>query len=398
MVLTNRQEEGLKIAVSRYNNKEPYTVISGYAGTGKSTLINFIIEALNIPKEQVCYIAYTGKAASVLASKGCPNARTAHKLLYKAKPLPNGGFHFYPVKHLEGDYKVIVVDEVSMLPKTMWELLLSHKVYVIALGDPGQLPPINKDEDNEVLKNPHVFLDEIMRQAKDSEIIRLSMWIREDKRLSDFPVDNTGNGQVKIFSKNEVVSGMYDWADQILCATNNKRNEINNYVRKQKGFGLEPEIGDKIISLRNHWEYFSSSGNFALTNGSIGEITYLNLEEFRFPKYITNEKIKCLYTTFKVEEDNSEFVSIPIDYKFLLTGTPSLEPKQAYLLLKNKNLIDPPFEFSYAYAITTHKAQGSQWSKVLVFEEPFPFNKVEHKQWLYTACTRSIDKLVIIKK
>jgi exodeoxyribonuclease-5 len=197
MILTTKQEEGLKTAVTRYKAHEAYTTISGYAGTGKSTLIKFIIAALDIAPEQVCYVAYTGKAAQVLKQKGCPNPITAHKLLYKAKPMPNGTYKFEPKLALEGEYKIIVVDEVSMLPKEMWLRLLSHKIHVIACGDPFQLPPIDKDSDNHVLDTPHVFLDEIMRQAYDSEIIRFSMWIREGKPIHEFPA----SGQQVMFVK-----------------------------------------------------------------------------------------------------------------------------------------------------------------------------------------------------
>jgi exodeoxyribonuclease-5 len=162
--LTKKQVEGLNIAVQRYNEHKPWTCISGYAGSGKSTLIKFIIAALGVdPEKEVCYIAFTGKAATVLKQKGCPNAVTAHKLLYNAKPMPNGTYKFIPKSTLEGDYKVIVVDEISMLPKPLWELLVSHGIYIIATGDPGQLPTIDKDMDNHVLDNPHIFLDEIMR-------------------------------------------------------------------------------------------------------------------------------------------------------------------------------------------------------------------------------------------
>ena len=72
MILTKKQEEGLRIAVERFKNGEPYTCIAGYAGTGKSTLIKYIIAALDIPPEEVSYVAYTGKAAQVLRQKGCP--------------------------------------------------------------------------------------------------------------------------------------------------------------------------------------------------------------------------------------------------------------------------------------------------------------------------------------
>lgn len=392
MILTNKQEEGLKIAVARYKAHEPYTCIAGYAGTGKSTLIKFIISALNVNPEDVCYVAYTGKAATVLQQKGCPNATTAHQLLYHAKPMPNGTFKF--TEKLSIDYDIVVVDEVSMLPKEMWERLLKHKKYILACGDPGQLPPIDKDTDNHVLDNPHVFLDEIMRQAQDSEIIRLSMWIREGKPLSQFPC---GNEQVKIFTPDQVVSGMYGWADQILCATNAKRDYINNFVRQEKGFGKEPEVGDKIISLHNHWDRFSSLGTWALTNGSIGTITDMKYQNIYIPSYISRDPIGYLMTDMRLE-DGESFNELPIDYKALTTGTPALNPKQNYLLRKNKLMtIDPPYDFAYAYAITCHKAQGSEWDKVLVFEESFPRVTEEHINWLYTAATRAKEKLVIVR-
>ena len=393
--LTKKQEEGLRVALERYNQGQRYTVIAGYAGSGKSTLIKFIIDALPVnPEIDVAYVAFTGKAATVLQQKGCQNAITAHKLLYRAKPMPNGTYKFYPKTKGEVEYKVIVVDEVSMLPRPMWELLMSHNVYVLATGDPGQLPPINPDDDNHVLDKPHVFLDEIMRQAQDSEIIRLSMHIREGNPLSTF---QCAGEQVQIFDKTQVVSGMYDWADQILCATNVQRNKINNYVRQQKGFGEEPEVGDKIIGLRNHWDWASSSGEWALTNGSIGTIDFMEKRNIWVPKYIYDKPIPYLFTDIALD-DGDKFNCIPIDYNSLKTGEMTLNPKQTYLLNKNKALMGAPFEFAYAYAITCHKAQGSEWNKVLVLEEWFPNVAEEHKRWLYTACTRASEKLVVIKK
>ena len=394
--LTKKQEEGLRTAVARYQLGEKYTIISGYAGSGKSTLIKFIIDALPIdPEKDVAYAAFTGKAATVLQQKGCQNATTAHKLLYRAKPMPNGTYKFIPRIIGEIEYKVIVIDEVSMLPKPMWDLLMKHNIYILATGDPGQLPPVNPEDDNHMLDNPHVFLDEIMRQAQDSEIIRLSMHIREGLPLSTFGCEGQ---QVQIFNKAQVVSGMYDWADQILCATNAQRTQINNFVRQQKGFGPEPEVGDKVISLRNHWDFASSSGEWALTNGSIGTIEYMTERPIWVPKYIYDKgPIPYLFTDV-VLDDGDKFNSIPIDYNSLKNGEMTLNPKQTYMLNRQKDLLDAPYEFAYAYAITCHKAQGSEWNKVLVFEEWFPNVAEEHKRWLYTAATRASEKLVIIKK
>lgn len=85
----------------------------------------------------MAYVAYTGKAANVLKNKGCPNATTAHKLLYHARQTKNGNYVFTPKKTLDDPYDLIVVDEVSMLPQELWYQLLSHGVHVLAMGDPG---------------------------------------------------------------------------------------------------------------------------------------------------------------------------------------------------------------------------------------------------------------------
>lgn len=396
MILTKKQEEGLKIAVERFRNHEPYTCIAGYAGSGKSTLIKFIISALGVDQEkEVAYVAYTGKAANVLQAKGCPNATTAHKLLYKAKPLPNGKFIFEEKDLRDSNLRVIVVDEVSMLPREMWELLISHRIYVIAAGDPGQLPPVDKDADNHVLDTPHIFLDEIMRQAQDSEIIRFSMWVRDGKPIKDFPCSNQ---QVMIIKPQDIVTGMYTWADQVICSTNAKRVEINNLMRQLMGFSTLPQIGDKVISLRNHWDYLSQTGNWALTNGSIGTIESFGLNEIWVPRYIkSGGPITYMATNIRLE-DGDMFKDTPIDYNGLVTGTPTLDARQVYQLNKNKMTPDAPFDFTYAYAITGHKSQGSEWGKVLMIEEGFPYSREEHIKAMYTEATRAQEKLAVVIK
>ena len=92
--LTKKQNEGLKITLDRWRHGEKYTAISGFAGTGKSTLIKFIVSAMRLNPEEVRYVAYTGKAANVLKNKGCENATTAHKLLYHATRMANGKYRY----------------------------------------------------------------------------------------------------------------------------------------------------------------------------------------------------------------------------------------------------------------------------------------------------------------
>lgn len=392
MELTRKQEEGLRIAIDRYNHNEPYTVIAGYAGTGKSTLINFIIAALEVnPEDEVAYITFTGKASEVLREKGCPNAMTAHKLLYYSKQMPNGKFFYRPRPSLEKDYKVIVVDEVSMLPKDMWDLLLTHGIYVIACGDPFQIPPIDKNQDNGILNNPHIFLDEVMRQAKESDIICLSMDIREGKKINPFKGNDT-----QVFNKKDFCDGMYFWADQILVSTNKSRHDINSYIRDDLGRGFEPEINDKVICLRNCWDTLSEKQCDPLINGSIGTISAMHMESIDY--IIMGQKVTAPVLVTDLITSNDEYKNLHIDYTALTTGEKFFNPRQEYIIRKNKQNPELPIEFNFGYAITGHRAQGSQWNKVLVLEESFPFDRIEHARWLYTTVTRAAEKLTLILK
>lgn len=381
MELTRKQEEGLKIAIDRYSNGEKYCVVGGYAGVGKTFLVKFIISALNISPEDVCYVAYTGKAVSVLKENGCKNAMTAHKLLYKSYMNRDGSFINVPRQILEKNYRVIVVDEISMLPNQMWELLMRHNAYVIALGDPGQLPPIG--EDNHLLDHPHVFLDEIMRQAKESEIIRLTMKIRNGEPLSYYK-----GKEVRVIPKSEICSGLYQWADQIIAGKNVTKNIVNMQMRELLGFSGSLVDGDKIICLRNNWN-IASNYEEPLVNGLIGIA--------KNPKILSDQYIRKkisidFYPNFL--DDTEIFKDLKIDKKLLDTGEPSIN--RTNFKKFPKKIPQEIQQFDYAYCITCHKSQGSQYNKVLVLEEHLKTSN--HKKWLYTAATRAKKKLIIVKE
>ena len=393
MELTKKQEEGLKIALDRYRNNEKYVVIGGYAGTGKSTLVKFIIEALNVEPSKVAYATFTGKAAEVLRKKGNANAMTLHRLLYDSIPKPGGGFIRKP--KLQLDYNIIVVDEVSMVPKSMIDMLLHHRVYVIFLGDPFQLPQIDKNETHTLLDNPHIFLDEVMRQAAESEIIQLTMKIRNGEKI-----DFMNGKEVIIAPRASLVTGHLTWADQIICATNASRISLNNQMREILGYSGLPQDGEKMICLRNYWEDFSEDGSSSLVNGMTGIIKN-PFESFRIaPMYVKmkNHKMDIIQGDF-ISDDGKTFKSVEMDKGMITTGEFSLDWRETYALGKLKNKIGDiiPREFTFGYAITCHKSQGSEWDKVLVIEERFPFDKKEHARWLYTACTRAAEKLVLVR-
>ena len=316
---------------------------------------------------------------------------TLHKLLFDSIPKPAGGFYRRPKEVL--DYTVVVVDEVSMAPKSIMDLLFTHNVYVICLGDPFQLPPISKEEDNHLLDNPHIFLDEIMRQAKESSIIRLTMDIREQKPLS-FIKDE----QIQILPEKELNTSMLTWADQVLVATNAKRCDINNQMRQMKGFGPEPCHGDKIICLRNYWDLGNYTNGDPLTNGSIGTLMNPKKTIQTVPMFAYSPGAIDVLEGGFISELNEDYGVLKMDPNIMLGKESALDWRDKYKLGKLKNRIGDviPKEFTYGYAVTGHKSQGSEWNKVLVIEETFPFSKTEHARWLYTTATRAAQKLVII--
>lgn len=394
-ILTKDQSKALEVIYNRYLNGFKHVVVSGAAGVGKTTLVKIAIDKLvndfNIRESQIIYCSFTGKAANVLRQKGNSNVSTLHKLLYI--PVFNqytGQYEFMERTDIEDEYRIIVCDECSMIPGKMVDLLAKTNSFIMFLGDNSQLPPIDKESSNNLLENPHVTLTEIVRQAQDSEIIKVATMVREGKKLQPFD-----GKDVKIIRKSDLTTGMLLWADQVLCSKNDTRRELNNLMRSLLGFETTaPQENDKVICLHNYWDIFSKEC-YPLMNGTIGYLRNPQpITEF-FRKYFT------VTSTDILTENDDSFDGIKMDTKLIETGVPTLSSKEEFAMKKNRNRKvrkKIPLAFDYGYAITVHKAQGSQWNKVLVLEEDFPYSPLEHKQSLYTAITRAVDKLIIVLK
>ena len=376
--LNEDQKKGLKLAVKRYYEGKKYTCIAGYAGTGKSTLVQHIIKEI-FPNpidrlEKVSYCCYTGKASLVLSQKGCP-ATTAHRLVYKSRELPNGTFIHYPRSYPENeDLKIIVIDEISMLEKEMWEIMLSWGIYIICLGDPEQLPPLH--ESNGILDKPHIFLTEIMRQEEGSEIIDFSMLVREGKNL---PYKYNGK-EVSIISKKDLTQDLLLSVDQVICGKNITRRNLNAFMRKaiHKDKYLEsPLNNDKIICLKNYCE-------FDLVNGEIGNIIK--------PKIIKDKYIKNGIIEAGFETGYSSYHKLRMDKQLFEIGESCIDEN----IRRELEKCNRPLEFDYGYAITCHKAQGSQWDSILIYDE-YLGDKENHRKWLYTGITRACKKVIICR-
>lgn len=368
MILSNEQERAIKIASDNFKHGVNITTIGGYAGSGKTTLIKYFIEENDL-MSSTHFCTYTGKAALILQQKGLP-ATTIHKLIYQT--IVNhrtGEFRFLRKAKLSDHVKLIVVDEISMVPKDLLNDLQRYGVPIIALGDPGQLEPIG-DTDNLLLKNPDIFLKEIHRQALGNSIIRLSMDIREGKPLK--LIDN--DPHIKIVKKDEVHFEMLNWADQILVSRNATRHGINDHMRKELGFSGEyPMVGEKMICLRNYWKKSNSDG-YALTNGATGTVqSTKTLSQYFYPN--------TTLIDFLPDFSDGVFDKLKLNGKVL--------KREGNVYQKGKKI----FDFDFGYAITVHKSQGSQFPKVFVFNETLPHT--DHKRLLYTAVTRAEDQLVL---
>ncbi len=341
-------------------------------GTGKSTLVKYIIEELKIADKYIAYVAYTGRAALILKNKGCPGATTAHKLLYHTTELPDGTYIHTPREKPERPLKLIIVDEISMLEKAQWDILMKWGIHVICLGDNFQLPPIN--EDNGILQRPHIFLDEIVRQASDSEIIRLSMDVREGKNLNYF------KGQdVRVVPKDTVSDRLLSTADIVLCGKNATRYFLNQRIRRFIWGGQyvdEPINGDKIICLKNYW----NKGDLA--NGLIGTIENID----KIDDFFLKTKLLANFRT-----DDDAFYDLSMDYKLFVDGKPLVDKDNWKMYPKEIR----PLEFDYANAITVHKSQGGEFGKVVLFNEYLGGDREHYLRWLYTGITRSSEKLVV---
>jgi len=398
ITLTDKQNRAKNDAIAWFNNtetngKNPNRIftIAGLAGTGKSTMVAITIKEMGLGDNEVAYVAFTGMAASVLLRKGNKNAMTIHKLIYNAIPIEDEHgivvrFDFILKEELDNKkLKLIVIDELSMVNESMLKDLQSFNIKIMALGDPGQLPPIAGG--NTLLDNPDIFLDEILRQALDNPIIYVSMLAREGKHIQYGLYGDT----VQVIQRNQLHEDMFRYSDQIIAGYNKTVKALNLYHRKHI-LGIEspfPVIGDKMICLKNDWNYrISESGiDIYLVNGLIGYITTLESQN-RTLLY------KMGFKPSFMEEENFDklFVNkIPFLNEKMQN---SINPKSLYVFRKPILESYGIQEFAYGSVITCHKSQGSEFRNVLVFNEVL--NRKLHNRWLYTAVTRAKEKLILV--
>jgi exodeoxyribonuclease-5 len=359
--------KGVKQWLADPNGKQVFRLF-GYAGTGKTTLAKELAKSV---KGTVLYATFTGKAALVLRKKGCDDASTIHSLIYKVEVNERTGdaeFELNPESSL-ATAKLLVVDEVSMVGEELAQDLLSFGTRVLVLGDPAQLPPV-KDEGFFINAQPDAMLTEVHRQAQDNPIIRMSMDIREGRRLQPGRYGSSLVARSADLGRDRLGELVIE-ADQLLCGLNRTRTSFNQRIRSMKGLrgasqSWHPTEGDRLICLRNKRDKH-------LFNGSLWDVSQVVDLGGRLTMEVTSL------------DEKRDPVSIEVFEQFF-NGT------EQKLDWREKRGTE---EFTFGWAITCHKSQGSQWDNVIVFDESGSFRE-SRANWLYTAVTRAAECVTVI--
>jgi len=342
----------------------------GYAGTGKTTLAREVERIArdegNTKKSDVLYGAFTGKASLVMRSKGCRNASTIHSLIYENESEDSGApprFTLNPDSDVK-NAALVIIDECSMVDEPLGTDLLSFGTKVLVIGDPEQLPPV-KGAGFFTNTKPDFMLTEVHRQARDNPIIRMSMEIREGKRLryGDF-------GAVRVCPKSDIGEAVVMGADQVLCGLNRTRHAYNKFIRLRKGIEENhPLAGERLVCLKNN----RSKGFF---NGGIYRVVEV--------REVKSERI-ILHVAPEDAGRTEKEVEIEI-HPFFLEGREDELPWEV------RKTYD---EFTFGYVLTVHKSQGSQWDDVVLYDQSGAFRE-DRSRWLYTGVTRAAKSLTVV--
>ena len=414
--LTADQEQAKNLIAEWFLNTDDWAfVLAGYAGTGKTFLINYVVqEVLGLQAGvEAAFVSPTGKAATVLAQGGTV-AGTVHGLIYirneDEMEVNEDGEVISTVRKLsftkrpsiDERIRLIVIDEASMVSEEMFRDLLSFGVKCLFCGDHAQLPPVNGDCN--LMQNPNFVLTQIVRQAAGDPIIQIATLAREGKHI---PYGHYGeNVNVIPMKRLQGVERKKTLlrADQIICGRNKTRNALNAEYRGYLGLASDcylPQDGEKLICTLNNWEKpLDEEERFHLVNGIIGTVKNVK-EEFDY-------LVKMDFQADGIGEEISviadggmfffgEYAHMYGDQAVTLSNGTVVHEQNRMLLRKLKNVEQETISrFEFAYAITCHKAQGSEFDYVVVFDESWVFGE-DRFRWLYTAITRAKKRLLIVR-
>jgi len=383
MELTLTQEQDIALAALfdyvNYSSK-PYITLAGYAGTGKTTVLGEFAKQYSDNHKSVAFATYTGKASTVLRSK-LPQGfipsycGTIHSMIYDAKwDEKDLRWKYFLKPSLPFD--LIVIDESSMVSKKILDDILIYEIPTIIVGDHGQLPPIKSDFNP--MGAPDIKLETIVRQAEGNPIIRLSKIIRDTGKI---PLTIKGASNIiKTSQRNliDVLNRINYSPDntKIICATNKTRCGLNSKIRSYLNIQYNtPVAGERLICLRNNKEY-------DIYNGLEG---------------VLSEDLRSVRQYPGVPEWLQAFAKIDLINGSSFSGNILMNQfgHEKTIVPQEKDcMVD---FFDWAYAITCHKSQGSEYDRVILYQESIRWYDFDmRKRWLYTAVTRAKNDLIIL--
>lgn len=343
--------------------------LAGYAGTGKTFIVQHFLKEEKLPEYDVTLMTFMARSALVLSKASGLPASTIHSQIYKLRTTIHGEQWVLDPDAPIRNTKLIILDECSMVGEKMFKDILSFKRPVLILGDPGQLLPV-QDAPIFTQMQPDFFLEEIRRQALDNPIIRISMLARNGEPIPP------GNYDGKVIKSNNLDVPVWLDTNIVLSFSNAARQRLNATYRDMLGFAQQspfPVVGDRLICLKN-------KHGLGLANGTMGTC-YTDTPAPDPTDYIVS-------LDFKFEDGRKLDTQNAIRHYFQPMHNQWGDVIQPPEFIRRQNL-----HFDYAYAITGHKALGSQFEKVLVIDDG---SQRDYNRWMYTAITRAIDTLHIL--
>lgn len=251
-----------------------------------------------------------------------------------------------------------------MVDDALWADIRSFNVPVLALGDSAQLPPI-KGAGLFSVTAPDVMLTEIHRQKENSPVLHLAHLARQG-----VPLPMGEHGSSRVIDRQSLVDADLLSVDQIIVGMNATRHTFNKVVRELKGFPAAlPVVGDKLICEDNN-------ADFGLFNGAMFEVVQLGA--------VSRAERTIDLTAVSLDFPMDEPVEVTIPLECFSSGFKTVDRRRAGVQW-----------MTYGYAITAHKAQGSEWGSVMVYDESCAF-RADAARWLYTAITRAAERVLIV--